>query len=118
VTRQTEDSQSGPVWLLVVAVVLLAVNLRAAVNVIGPLLPAIRDELNLSGAGAGALTALPTFCCAAVGALGPLVARRVGRVRTIVVMALVSSSEPSFEVCCPSSPAPPWRLRPLLSRMS
>ena len=78
-TRQTEDPQSGPVWLLVVAVVLLAVNLRAAVNMIGPLLPTIRDELNLSGAGAGALTALPTFCCAAFGALGPLVARRVGR---------------------------------------
>ena len=39
--------------LLVLSVILLAANLRAAVNVIGPLLPAIRADLMLNGAVAG-----------------------------------------------------------------
>jgi MFS transporter, CP family, cyanate transporter len=74
-----------PLWLLVVAVILLAANLRAAVNVIGPVLPEMRRELDLSGAGTGALTAMPTFCFAAFGSTGPLLSRRLGTSRVIVL---------------------------------
>lgn len=72
------------VWLLVVAVVLLAANLRVAVGVIGPLLPQLRESLALTGAEAGLLTALPTFCFGLLGAAGPTLARKLGPSRTVV----------------------------------
>lgn len=74
-----------PRWLAVVAVLLLAANLRAAVNVIGPLLPAVRGSLNLTGLQVGIVTALPTFCFAVVGLIAARLAARVGPTRTVVL---------------------------------
>ena len=118
--------------LAVLAVIRLAVDLRAAVNVIGPLLPEIRADLGLSGPAAGALTALPTFCFAFLGATGPSLSRRFGPTRTIVagLVGLAAGQllravvpglppclgnrsspwprSPSSMSCCPwSSPSPP-----------
>lgn len=59
---------------VLLAIVLLAVNLRTVIASLPPLLPDIRRDLELSATVAGLLTTLPLLC---FGALAP-VARRIG----------------------------------------
>lgn len=75
--------------LVVAAVVLLAVNLRPAVNSLGAVMPELRAGTGLSGTASGVLLALPTLCFALLGFGAPAVAARIGSHRT-VVLALVS----------------------------
>lgn len=82
------ESRTIPVALAVVAVLLLAANLRASVNVLGPLLPAIRSDLDLSGLQVGVLTALPTVCFALLSMLGARISAALGPHR-VVVAALI-----------------------------
>nr|WP_225854041.1 MFS transporter [Micromonospora sp. AMSO31t] len=64
---------------------LVAVNLRAAVTSLGALLDEIRDGLGLSGATAGLVTTLPTIAFAGLGALTPWLVRRWPAARVLVV---------------------------------
>ena len=60
------------------AIVLLAVNLRAAVGSVGVVLGVVRSDLGMSATVGGVLTTLPVICFAAVGmGAGPVV-RRLG----------------------------------------
>ena len=81
-------SREVPFVLTVVAVMLLAVNLRASVNVIGPLLPAIRADLGLSGFQVGLLTALPPICFGLLSMGGARASAGLGPTR-LVVLSLV-----------------------------
>ena len=78
-----------PLWVAAVAVLLLAANLRVAVNAVGATLPEMRTTLGMSGAAAGLLTALPPFCFGLMGLAGPALARRIGLERTALLSALV-----------------------------
>jgi CP family cyanate transporter-like MFS transporter len=64
--------------LVVLAVVLLAVNLRTTVVSLPPLLATIERDLGLSGPGAGMLTALPVICMAIFAPAGHRLAHRFG----------------------------------------
>jgi CP family cyanate transporter-like MFS transporter len=55
-----------PARLLLFAIVLVAVNLRAALASLPPLVHTIQADLGLSGAGAGLLTTLPVLCMGCV----------------------------------------------------
>lgn len=57
--------------LIAVAIVLTGLNLRTAVNSIGPVLEEIQDGLGPSGGLAGLVTALPVLCFATLGFAGP-----------------------------------------------
>ncbi len=70
--------------LAVLAVVLLAVNLRPVVNSVGALLPGIRSSLGLSATAAGALTSLPPLCFALFGLVAPRLAARYGTEKVVV----------------------------------
>jgi CP family cyanate transporter-like MFS transporter len=75
-----------------VAVVVVALNLRAAVASAGPLVDDIRDDLSLSSTAMDVLTSLPVFCFGGLAVLGPWLARRVGLHRAVgwcVVLLLV-----------------------------
>jgi len=74
------------------AIVLLAVNLRAAVGSLGVVLEPVRDGLGLGPTVAGALTTLPVLCFASFGALTPGVVRRVGLNRTAFGLLLVAAA--------------------------
>jgi CP family cyanate transporter-like MFS transporter len=81
------------VLLLVgVAIVLTGLNLRTAVNSVGPVLQEIEDGLGVSSAAAGVITTLPVLCFAAFGFAGPPLAARFrdGHVlaAALLVMAL------------------------------
>ncbi len=57
---------------------LATLALRPQLLVIGPLLPLIRDDLQLSASAAGLLTTIPILCMGLFAPVGPLVAARLG----------------------------------------
>ncbi|MCI9889974.1 MFS transporter [Micrococcales bacterium 31B] len=71
--------------LLVLAIALLAVNLRPSVNALGAVLPELREAVGLTSLNAGILTALPTLCFALMGLLGPALVKRFGPDRSVVI---------------------------------
>lgn len=75
--------------LVLVAIVLLAVNLRVAVGSLGVLLPAVRQDLAMSTTIAGVLTTLPVLCFAFFGATTNSVVRKVGLHRTAALMLVL-----------------------------
>ncbi|HET8641295.1 MAG TPA: MFS transporter [Pseudonocardiaceae bacterium] len=75
--------------LLGVTIALAAFNLRPALASVGPVLPELRRDLGLSGAGAAALTMLPLLCFAAFSSTAPRLARRFG-IEPVVMVALVA----------------------------
>ncbi|MEU9018267.1 MFS transporter [Actinomadura sp. NPDC048394] len=64
-------------WSLA-GLVLLTINLRAAITGISPLLGDLRDAFGLSGVEAGVLTTLPVLCLGVFASLAPVAARRLG----------------------------------------
>jgi len=74
--------------LVGLAVMLVALNLRAPVASVGPVLPELRADLGLSGVGAAVLTALPVLCFGMLAVVAPRWARRVGA-ETVLVIALI-----------------------------
>ncbi|MEU9841915.1 MFS transporter [Actinomadura sp. NPDC048032] len=73
----TPGSRAAAVWSLV-GLVLLTINLRAAITGISPVLGDLRDAFGLSGAETGVLTTLPVLCLGVFAAVAPVVARRFG----------------------------------------
>ncbi|MGY0005638.1 MFS transporter [Micromonospora sp. I033] len=74
--------------LVLVGMLLVALNLRAAVTSLGALLDEIRDGLGLSGTMAGVVTTLPTIAFAGLGALTPWLVRRWPAARVLVLAML------------------------------
>lgn len=92
-------------FLLVVAVVLTALNLRPAITSIGPLLGPMRTSLDASATWAGVLTTLPGLCFAGAGLAAPALARRfglgpgiAGAMATLVVGLVVRPLDGAFVV--------------------
>lgn len=75
--------------LVLVGMLLVALNLRAAVTSLGALLDEIRVGLGLSGTMAGLVTTLPTIAFAGLGALTPWLVRRWAAPR-VLVLAMVA----------------------------
>ncbi|MDP9798647.1 CP family cyanate transporter-like MFS transporter [Catenuloplanes nepalensis] len=70
----------------VIAVVLLAANLRPAVVAVSPMLTDIRAETGLSGPAAALLTTIPVLCFGLLAPFAPLLARRIGLVPALVAV--------------------------------
>jgi CP family cyanate transporter-like MFS transporter len=93
VATTTRDRRSAllPTTLLIVAILLVAANLRPAVTSLGSVLDEVRSSLGMSSAWASVLTALPGLCFGLAGFLAPTAARRLGLARAIgLSMALLS----------------------------
>jgi CP family cyanate transporter-like MFS transporter len=84
VTRTAPSSPTGTahgpprrgLLLVGLAIVLTGVNLRTAVNSVGPVLAEVEDGLGVSSAAAGFITTLPVLCFAVLGFAGPPLAAR------------------------------------------
>jgi CP family cyanate transporter-like MFS transporter len=82
VTRSTDLTVPAPtshrrgLLLIGVAIVLTGLNLRTAVNSVGPILEEIEHGLDLSSGLAGLVTSLPVLCFAALGFAGPSLSAR------------------------------------------
>ncbi|MCO1595664.1 MFS transporter [Micromonospora sp. RHAY321] len=82
---------------------LVALNLRAAVTSLGALLDEVRDGLGLSGTTAGLVTTLPTIAFAGLGALTPWLVRRVAPARVLVVAMLALATGQVLRVATDST---------------
>jgi len=69
-------------------VMVVALNLRAGVASVGPVLPEIRAGLGLTGTGAAVLTMLPLLCFGVVAVAVPGLARRAG-IEPVLMVALL-----------------------------
>lgn len=72
-------------YAVLIAVCILAFNLRGPIMAVPPLLETIQTELGLSGIAAGLVTTLPVLCFGLVSPLAPLLARRLGLDTTLMV---------------------------------
>ena len=77
---------------IVVAVVLLAINLRSVLAGLPPLIADVRADLGLSAAAAGVLTTLPVLCMGAFAPVAPRLAARVPMERALVGCALLTAA--------------------------
>lgn len=68
----------APTWAVVLAIVLVALNLRTVMASLPPLAESIRDDLGLSSAWMGVLTTLPVLCMGLLAPGANQVARRIG----------------------------------------
>ncbi|MCJ2013815.1 MFS transporter [Methylobacterium sp. J-076] len=79
-------------WVLGLAMMLVAFNLRPALSTVGPLLGQIRETTGLTAAGAATLTTLPVLCLGLACALAAPVIRRMGPdLGVLAGMALVAA---------------------------
>jgi CP family cyanate transporter-like MFS transporter len=69
------------------ALLLLTLTLRTAVTGLSPLLPRVSEGIPLTPAQAGVVGALPPFCFAAAGLLGPPLLRRNAAERVVLLVA-------------------------------
>ncbi|GAA2878015.1 MFS transporter [Streptomyces mexicanus] len=74
--------------LLLVALALLALNLRAPLTSVAPLLTPLRDDLHLSDTAVGVLTSLPVLCLGLFAFVAPRLGRRCS-LRTLLAVSLV-----------------------------
>lgn len=101
-TGVAADSSRG-LLLVGLAIVLTGVNLRTAVNSVGPVLAEVEDGLGVSSAAAGVITTLPVLCFAALGFAGPPLAARfrdghvlAAAMLTMAVGLVLRAAAPSF----------------------
>ena len=73
-------------WLLLVALILLATNMRAPIVALGSIAPVISEALSLSAMQIGWLGALPMLSFAIGSFISPALGRRYGLENTLIVM--------------------------------
>lgn len=73
-------------WLLLAGMIMVGLNLRPALSSVAPVLSVVRHALPLSAKGAGLLTTLPVLCLGLFAPLAPLLARRLGGERAIMLV--------------------------------
>jgi MFS transporter, CP family, cyanate transporter len=78
--------------LLGVSIVLISVNLRAAVTSVGPVLHEIIRDAGLSAAAVSVLTTLPSLCFGLAAPLAPQLARRTGTERAVLAGLLLMAA--------------------------
>jgi CP family cyanate transporter-like MFS transporter len=85
-------ARPAPRWLPLLALVVLALSLRAPISSLGGVLSEVQDTLNLSAATAGLLTTLPVLFFAAVGLGAARAISRVGLHRATIAVLLVMTT--------------------------
>ncbi|OBG93571.1 hypothetical protein A9X05_09510 [Mycobacterium sp. E3298] len=76
--ERAEKAKRGRLIWLAVGIVLIAANLLGALTAVGPVVGRIKDDLALSGAGAGMLTTLGLLAFAVISPVAPKLSRRFG----------------------------------------
>lgn len=95
-----------PLWagrtLALVAILLVALNVRTAVASLSPIVHRVSEEIALDSLGLGLLGMLPPIAFALSGILAPIAARRLGLEATVVVACLAMVIGPILRGVAPS----------------
>jgi CP family cyanate transporter-like MFS transporter len=89
--------------LLVVGVIALGFNLRAAITSLPPIFPELQASLRLSTATVSILAATPVLCFAAVSGFGAALARRFGEERVLLVAIVALTAGLVLRAAAPSA---------------
>jgi MFS transporter, CP family, cyanate transporter len=84
-TSGSSTSSSSRLTLLAAGIVLTGLNLRIAVASVPPIIEELERELGLSATAAGVLTAAPVLCFGALAPAAPMLARRLGAERVLLL---------------------------------
>lgn len=84
----TTHTRPLQLWYLI-GLILLAVNLRAPITCVGPVLDALRSSYHLSSAATSVLTALPIVCLGVFAAVAPPLSARFGSEKAITAALLL-----------------------------
>ncbi|GAA3199743.1 MFS transporter [Microbacterium terregens] len=98
---------SSPRLLLLVAVLLIAANLRATITGLGPLLAQVAEDLGTSEAALGALAAVPLIAFAVVSPFAHGLSARFGMPR-VVLWSLIFMAVGTIWRSIPGSPVNLW----------
>ncbi|WP_064745224.1 CynX/NimT family MFS transporter [Pseudonocardia acaciae] len=93
-------------WATLLGIVLIAVNMRAAIAATGPLVPDIRADLGLSRAAVSLLTTLPLLCFGLLATGAAALGRRIGSERALLLAMLGVAAGSLLRV----TPATAWLL--------
>ncbi len=72
-------------WFLFLGILLVSFNLRPSITAVGPLIPFIREDLNLSNGWAGLLTTLPLLTFATFSLFSAGIGKRLGNPKAILL---------------------------------
>lgn len=86
--QQMRSRQQGGLFLLV-SLLLIGSNLRAPLTAVGPLIPSIREHLEMSHTVVGSITTLPLIAFALVSPFAPKLANKFGMERMIFISMLL-----------------------------
>jgi CP family cyanate transporter-like MFS transporter len=82
-----------PRWLILLAIAMVAVNLRIALSSVSALVADISDATGWSDTLIGTLTTIPVLCMGAFALVVPRIAQRIGRRRTVgLALALLTAA--------------------------
>ncbi|MFO7824292.1 MAG: MFS transporter [Cyclobacterium sp.] len=87
---QLKDKSSNS-WLIV-GILLVSFNLRPSISAVGPLIPFIREDMNLSNGLAGFLTTLPLLTFATFSLFSAAIGRRLGKAKAVFLGLLILGS--------------------------
>jgi len=86
---QTAHATTRPAVGMMLAIILVALNLRPSMAAVGPLLSAIRGEIPLSFSLASLLTMLPVMAMGLAMFFGLAISQRFGQQRTVLLSLLI-----------------------------
>ncbi|MFF0830101.1 CynX/NimT family MFS transporter [Brevibacillus sp. NPDC003359] len=90
----TQDIKSTPnvtrsaVWVVIVGIIFIAINLRAPLTSVGPLVGLIRDDVHISNTLAGMITTLPLLAFALFSPIVPKLGRKFG-VEVMILFSII-----------------------------
>lgn len=82
-------NSTGRTWLIFAGIILIAINLRAAITSVGPLIGIIREDTGISNTLAGMLTTLPLLAFALLSPMAPAMAKKWGLETTLLLSMVV-----------------------------
>ncbi|KAA9029916.1 CynX/NimT family MFS transporter [Niallia endozanthoxylica] len=83
------ESKSRAAWIILVGIIFIAINLRAPLTSVGPLVDSIRDHLHISNTLAGMITTVPLLAFAFFSPFVPKLARRFGAEGVLLVSIIL-----------------------------
>lgn len=89
--ERPERRSTAGLLLLVAGIIFLAMNLRAPITSVGPVVDLIRDSLNISNTTAGILTTIPLLAFGLLSPFAPRLSRKFGMELTLFLVLIVLS---------------------------
>lgn len=86
--KQTPSASKSAVWVVSAGIIFIAVNLRAPLTSVGPLVGLIRDNMHISNTSAGLITTVPLLAFALFSPFVPRLGQKIG-VELLILFSII-----------------------------